>query len=60
MHDKFDGGVGQGVGPVAVTSLLLGSGLQDTVDVPIQTNPNKPANPAAQQVYNVAAIQVLP
>eukprot|EP00884_Botryococcus_braunii_P008427 jgi/Botrbrau1/17586/Bobra.0166s0028.1 len=46
------------VGPVAVTSLLLGSGLEDTVDVPIQTNPNNPANPQAQQEYNEAAIQV--
>ncbi|KAK9809119.1 hypothetical protein WJX72_009585 [[Myrmecia] bisecta] len=46
------------VGPVAVTSLLLGSGLKDTINVPVQADPNNPADPQAQEVYNHAAIQV--
>ena len=49
----------QAVGPVAVTSLLLGQGLPDTINAPVQANPNKPANPQAQMEYNHAAIQVL-
>ncbi len=48
----------QAVGPVAVTSLLLGSGLKDTITSPVQADPNNPANPAAQMEYNMAAIQV--
>lgn len=48
----------QAVGPVAVTSLLLGSGLADTTSVEQQANPNKPKDPAAQEVYNHAAIEV--
>lgn len=50
----------QAVGPVAVTSLLLGSGLPGVVDVPIQDDPNNPTDKHAQHVYNVAAIQVAP
>ena len=49
----------QAVGPVAVTSLLLGQGLGNTIDAPIQANPNKPADQQAQDEYNHAAIQVL-
>ena len=48
----------QAVGPVAVTSLLLGSGIPGIIDAPVQDNPNDPKNPHAQQVYNHAAIQV--
>jgi hypothetical protein len=46
------------VGPVAVTSLLLGTGLKDVVDAPIQADPNAPTDPEAQTEYNQAAIQV--
>lgn len=47
------------VGPVAVTSLILGSGLPKTIPgVFINADPNNPTNPAAQQLYNEAAIQV--
>lgn len=49
----------QAVGPVAVTSLLLGHGLGDAIDGPIQANPNTPVNQKAQDEYNHAAIQVL-
>ena len=48
----------QAVGPVAVTSLLLGNGLSDTIDGPIQANPNQPVNQKAQDEYNHAAIEV--
>ena len=48
----------QAVGPVAVTSLLLGSGLPGIIDAPVQDNPNDPKNQHAQDVYNHAAIQV--
>lgn len=48
----------QAVGPVAVTSLLLGSGLKDTINSPVQADPNNPADPEAQREYNMAAIQV--
>ncbi len=48
----------QAVGPVAVTSLLLGSGLKDTITSAVQADPNNPADPAAQMEYNMAAIQV--
>ncbi|DBA70951.1 TPA: hypothetical protein ACH3X2_011394 [Trebouxia sp. C0005] len=46
------------VGPVAVTSLLLGSGLKDTITSAVQADPNNPTDPAAQMEYNMAAIQV--
>lgn len=46
------------MGPVAVTSLILGSGLPGVVDVPQQADPNKPDDPAAQLVFNKAAIEV--
>ncbi|CAL5218904.1 g648 [Coccomyxa viridis] len=46
------------VGPVAVTSLLLGSGIPGIIDAPVQDNPNDPKNQHAQDVYNHAAIQV--
>lgn len=46
------------VGPVAVTSLLLGNGLGDTIDAPIQANPNNPVNQLAQDEYNHSAVQV--
>ena len=45
------------MGPVAVTSLILGNGLGDTIDAPIQANPNAPVNQRAQDEYNHAAIQ---
>lgn len=48
----------QAVGPVAVTSLLLGSGLKDTITSAVQADPNNPTDPAAQMEYNMAAIQV--
>lgn len=48
----------QAVGPVAVTSLLLGSGLKDTISSDVQADPNNPADPEAQMEYNMAAIQV--
>lgn len=48
----------QAVGPVAVTSLLLGSGIPGIIDAPVQDNPNDPKNQHAQDVYNHAAIQV--
>ncbi|KAL3138605.1 hypothetical protein ABBQ32_006371 [Trebouxia sp. C0010 RCD-2024] len=46
------------VGPVAVTSLLLGTGLKDLISSEVQSDPNNPANPQAQMEYNMAAIQV--
>lgn len=46
------------VGPVAVTSLLLGNGLPDTIDAPVQSDPNNPHNQYAQDQYNKAAIEV--
>lgn len=48
----------QAVGPVAVTSLLLGSGLKDLISSDVQAEPNNPKDPAAQMEYNMAAIQV--
>lgn len=50
----------QAVGPVAVTSLLLGTGLKDLISSEVQSDPNNPANPEAQMEYNMAAIQVCP
>eukprot|EP00884_Botryococcus_braunii_P018792 jgi/Botrbrau1/5597/Bobra.97_2s0023.1 len=38
--------------------ITAGSGLPNVVDVPIQDDPNKPEDPHAQQVYNMAAIEV--
>eukprot|EP01012_Entosiphon_sulcatum_P019548 TRINITY_DN2444_c0_g1_i1.p1 TRINITY_DN2444_c0_g1~~TRINITY_DN2444_c0_g1_i1.p1 ORF type:complete len:820 (+),score=110.82 TRINITY_DN2444_c0_g1_i1:35-2494(+) len=46
------------VGPVAVTSLLLGTGLQDMFDGKINDNPNDPKDICLQDNYNRAAIQV--
>uniref|UniRef100_A0A1D2AAL6 STAS domain-containing protein n=1 Tax=Auxenochlorella protothecoides TaxID=3075 RepID=A0A1D2AAL6_AUXPR len=49
------------VGPVAITSVLLGSGLPDIMDglgVPVNDHPNHPADPDAQALYNQAAVQV--
>ncbi|KAK9853863.1 hypothetical protein WJX84_006158 [Apatococcus fuscideae] len=46
------------VGPVAVTSLLLGSNIKDIIDAPIQDNPNTPHNAYAQEQYNIACTQV--
>ena len=46
------------VGPVAVTSLLLGNGLPDAIDAPVQSDPNNPHNQFAQDQYNKAAIEV--
>ena len=48
----------QAVGPVAVTSLILGSNIKDVIDAPIQTQPNNPHNAVAQQEYNTACTQV--
>ena len=48
----------QAVGPVAVTSLLLGANLSGIIDAPIQDDPNNPHNQHAQDLYNHAAIQV--
>lgn len=51
--------VSQAVGPVAVTSLILGSNIKDVIDAPIQSQPNTPHNAYAQQEYNTACTQVL-
>ncbi len=45
------------VGPVAVTSMILGTGLGNMFDF-VNADPNKPTDPAAQDEYNRAAIQV--
>lgn len=45
-----------GVGPVAVTSLLLGNGLNSIYGS--NTNPNNPKNVELQQTLNESAIQV--
>ena len=45
------------VGPVAVTSTLLGNGLENMFDN-MPTDPNNPEDPALQEQINVAAIQV--
>ena len=47
----------QAVGPVAVTSLLLGEGLPKVVGLPEQEDPNNPENPDIQAIYNRTAIQ---
>lgn len=46
----------QAVGPVAVTSTLLGNGLSDFIGS--NENPNDPADPELQEQYNHAAVQV--
>lgn len=47
------------VGPVSVTSVLISSGLAKVFpDNPNVDNPNKPVDPAFQDNYNHAAIQV--
>lgn len=51
------------VGPVAVTSLIIGSALpaivaRDSPGFRFEADPNRPANPAGQDAYNRAAIQV--
>lgn len=53
-------GLAQAVGPVAVTSLLLGDGLPRVVRLPEQINPNNPSDPAVQMRYNHTAIQARP
>jgi MFS superfamily sulfate permease-like transporter len=45
------------VGPVAVTSMLLGTGLGNMFDF-VNVDPNNPSDPAAQEQYNHAAVQV--
>lgn len=44
------------VGPVAVTSIILGNGLENFLGS--NEDPNNPADPALQDTYNHAAIQV--
>ncbi|KAL4859014.1 Proton/sulfate cotransporter 2 [Chlorella vulgaris] len=44
------------VGPVAVTSILLGNGLSDFM--PTEADPNNPVDPQVQENYNHAAIQI--
>ena len=44
------------VGPVAVTSILLGNGLSDFIGS--NDDPNNPSDPELQIVYNHAAVQV--
>ncbi len=46
----------QAVGPVAVTSTLLGNGLSDFIGS--NEDPNDPADPELQERYNHAAVQV--
>ncbi len=47
------------VGPVAVTSILLANGLEGIFpDNPNSQDPNAPVDPALQDKYNQAAIQV--
>ncbi|DBA76202.1 TPA: hypothetical protein ACH3X1_009930 [Trebouxia sp. C0004] len=47
------------VGPVALVSLLLSEGLTKVIPgAEVNTNPNRPADPAVQKQYNHAAIQV--
>lgn len=50
----------QAVGPVAVTSLLLGEGLPKVVGLPEQEDPNTPEHPEIQAIYNRTAIQACP
>ena len=46
----------QVVGPVAVTSILLGNGLSDFM--PSEEDPNNPVDAQVQENYNHAAIQI--
>ncbi|KAI7844027.1 hypothetical protein COHA_002367 [Chlorella ohadii] len=46
------------VGPVSITSMLLGSGLRRIFDGRINADPNHPDDPQLQAEYNQAAIQV--
>ena len=48
------------VGPVAVTSMLLGTGLTNMFGDAIKNNgsPNNPVDPALQKQYDEAAVQV--
>lgn len=48
----------QAVGPVSITSMLLGSGLRRIFDGRINADPNHPDDPQLQAEYNQAAIQV--
>ncbi|PRW61574.1 sulfate transporter [Chlorella sorokiniana] len=45
------------VGPVSITSMLLGSGLRRIFDGRINADPNHPDDPQLQAAYNQAAIQ---
>ncbi len=50
----------QQVGPVALLCLLLSDGLVPLIPGSEENfNPNRPANPGAQEAYNRAAIQVI-
>ncbi|KDD75929.1 sulfate transporter, partial [Helicosporidium sp. ATCC 50920] len=49
------------VGPVAVTSILLGNsipGIMSELGLPVNANPNSPDDPEAQAVYDRVVIQV--
>ncbi|GAB4816018.1 hypothetical protein N2152v2_003064 [Parachlorella kessleri] len=46
------------VGPVSVTSMLLGTGLATIFQGRVNHDPNAPDDPLLQQQYNQAAIQV--
>lgn len=48
----------QAVGPVSVTSMLLGTGLSNIFQGRVNQNPDAPDDPLLQQEYNQAAIQV--
>jgi len=55
----FGGSRHLAVGPVALISLLLGDSLSKLVPgSESNPNPNQPGDPAAQQAYNRAAIQI--
>lgn len=43
---------------MAVTSMLLGSGLTEAFGGRVNENPNAPADPELQAQYNQAAVQV--
>ena len=48
----------QAVGPVAVTSMILFSGINNNIFRNPNDNYNTPTEPEAQQTYNIIAIQV--
>ena len=49
----------QAIGPVAITSLLLMNGVGGLVPAAdVNVDPNNPADPAAQRLYNDVALQV--